>query len=95
MYNLFFEESNLVTTQKSVRELKLALGRLMNYLYTTSEFSTLNINFTILKCIEFYLEVEIPSSLNIRPVLIAHSINDGKIESYSCYFSLISIDFSI
>ncbi|CAF3361589.1 unnamed protein product [Rotaria sp. Silwood1] len=50
----------LTNSQKSVRELKLALARLMNFIQTS--------------------KIEIPTALNIRPVLKAHDINDDFLE---------------
>ncbi|CAF0787771.1 unnamed protein product [Adineta steineri] len=53
-------EIALTSSKKSVRELKLALGRLVNFVQLS--------------------KIEIPTSLNIRPVLKAHEINDDFLE---------------
>ncbi|CAF0961905.1 unnamed protein product [Adineta ricciae] len=50
----------LVNSQKAVRELKLALGRLVSFIQISN--------------------IEIPTALNIRPVLKAHDINDDFLE---------------
>ncbi len=67
----------MIKSEKSVRELRLALGRLVNFIQLSSKIQ-LDFFCFLLKKFYFDLEIEIPTALHIRPVLKAHDITDGK-----------------